>query len=379
MTDLAAIGGSDVHVCTRCLMPSTRPRIVFDENGVCNGCLNADQKPLIDWDARREEFLQLVDENRPESGYYDCIVPWSGGKDSSAIAWRIKHEYGLNPLLVTFSPMLPTEVGVHNREVLLRAGFDHLMIRPNQRVARHLGQRFFRERGNPKVAWDAGVTATPMQVAVKYGIPLIFYAEHGESEYGGRVLSEEHRKIRDLAEFLEHQVGDDPMNWVDDVADERDLAPMLYPDLEDVERVGVKALYFAYFHRWDVYQNYHLIDENIDFRTAPGGRSDGTFTNYDSLDDEFDNLYYYMQFIKFGFGRTTRDASRMIQLGHITREQGLDYVRKYDDEFPHTYFDNVLDYLDLDRDAFEEIVDLHRNSELWESTGNGWRTRFEIT
>lgn len=379
MTDLAAIGGSTVHVCTRCLMPSTRPRIVFDENGVCNGCLNADQKASIDWDARRTEFLQLVEENRPASGHYDCIVPWSGGKDSSAIAWRLKHDYGLNPLLVTFSPMLPTEVGVHNREALLRAGFDHLMIRPNQLIARHIARRFFRERGNPKVAWDAGVTATPMQVAVRYGIPLIFYAEHGESEYGGRVLSEEHRKIRDLAEFLEHQVGDDPVNWVDEVADERDLAPMLYPDPEEIERVGVKALYFAYFHRWDVYENYRLIDEKIDFHTAPSGRTDGTFTNYDSLDDEIDNLYYYMQFIKFGFGRTVRDASRMIQLGHITREQGLDYVRKYDDEFPHTYFEDVLNFLGIDREGFEEIVDLHRNSEIWELTGNGWRTRFGIT
>jgi len=378
MINLSAIGGSDVHVCHRCLMPSTRPRIVFDESGVCNGCLNADAKDDINWAARKAEFEQLVEENRPAKGHYDCIVPWSGGKDSSAIAWRLKHDYGLNPLLVTFSPMIPTEVGVHNREALLRAGFDHLLIRPNQRVARHLAQRFFRERGNPKVAWDAGVTATPMQVAVRYEIPLIFYAEHGESEYGGRVLSEVHRKMRDMAEFLEHQVGDDPMNWVDDVAEEHDLAPMLYPDMEDVERVGVKALYFGYFHRWDVYKNYELIRDAIDFRTAPGGRTDGTFTNYDSLDDKIDNLYYYMQFIKFGFGRTTRDASRMIQLGHITREQGLEYVRQYDDEFPHTDLADVLEYLDLDQAGLEELVDMHRNSEIWEMTGNGWRPKFEI-
>jgi len=148
--------------------------------------------------------------------------------------------------------------------------------------------------------------------------------------------------------------------------------------MEDVERVGVKALYFGYFHRWDVYKNYELIRDAIDFRTAPGGRTDGTFTNCDSLDDKIDNLYYYMQFIKFGFGRTTRDASRMIQLGHITREQGLEYVRQYDDEFPHTDLDDVLEYLDLDRAGLEELIDMHRNSEIWEKTANGWQTRFDI-
>ncbi|MEL0144950.1 MAG: N-acetyl sugar amidotransferase, partial [Alphaproteobacteria bacterium] len=173
MTNLSAIGGSKVHVCRRCLMPSTRPRIVFDDTGVCNGCLNADAKDDIDWAARKAEFEQLVEENRPAKGHYDCIVPWSGGKDSSAIAWRLKHDYGLNPLLVTFSPMIPTDVGVHNREALLRAGFDHLFVRPNQLVARHLARRFLSERGNPKVAWDAGINATPMQAAVHYGIPLI--------------------------------------------------------------------------------------------------------------------------------------------------------------------------------------------------------------
>jgi len=360
-------------------MPSTRPRISFNEEGTCNGCLNAKQKDAIDWDGRRKEFEQLIEENRPAASQYDCIVPWSGGKDSSAIAWRLKHDYGLNPLLVTFSPMLPTKIGVSNREALLRAGFDHLLIRPNQQVARHLAQRFFRERGNPKIAWDAGINATPMQIATRFEIPLIFYAEHGESEYGGRVLSEEHRKLRDVEEFLEHQVGDDPMNWIDDVVEERDLAPMLYPDPEDVQRIGVKALYFAYFHRWDIYDNYKLIDASIDFTTTASGRTDGTFTNYDSLDDKIDNLYYYMQFIKFGFGRATRDASRMIQLGHITREQGLSYVRQYDDEFPHTSIGSVLDYLELDREKLDKLIDMHRNHEIWEMTGNGWQTRFEIS
>ncbi len=364
-----------VRYCKTCLMPDTRPRITFDEEGICNACRTAAERTEIDWDARRQKFLDLVEPHRGK-GPYDCVVPWSGGKDSSAIAYRIKYEFGLNPLLVTFSPLIPSEIGVHNREELLKLGFDHVMVRPNQFVARKLARRFFLERGNPKVAWDAGVNAIPVQVAMRYNIPLIFYAEHGESEYGGRVLNEKSRQIRDLTEVLEHQIGDHPLNWGDDEIAERDLEPYLYPDIEDVERVGIKALYFAYFFPWNVYENYELIRSKCDFRTAPGGRSQGTFTDFDSLDDKIDDLYYHLQYIKFGFGRASRDASRQIYRGLMTREEGLDTALKYDGEFPSTYFPDVLEYLGMSETEFTETVDLHRNSELWVREGNQWKLRF---
>ncbi len=356
-------------------MPDSRPRIVFDEDGVCNACHTAAAKSDIDWSARRAEFLSLVDRYRAR-GPYDCIVPWSGGKDSSAIAHKLKFEFGLNPLLVTFSPLMPTDVGVHNREALIQAGFDHVMVRPNQKVARELARRFFIERGNPKVHWDAGVNAAPVQMAVHLNVPLVFYAEHGESEYGGKLLSEEHAKIRDIAEVLEHQIGDHPSNWVGGDISERDLAPYIYPEAEDIQRVGVKALYFGYFFPWDVVDNFNYIRKQIDFRTWPQGRVDGTFTDFDSLDDKIDNLYYYMQMIKFGFGRASRDASRQIYRGRMTREQALEIARNYDDEFPKTYFDEHLGYLNLTEPDFYALVDKHRNPEVWKFEGNHWKLRY---
>ncbi len=371
MTTAAAI-----RYCRTCLMPNSRPRIVFDAEGICNACHTAKSRANIDWGARLGEFRRLVEANRPASGPYDCLVPWSGGKDSSRIAYALKFEHGLNPLLVTFSPLIPNDIGEHNREALLRAGFDHVMVRPNQKVARHLARRFFVERGNPKVHWDAGVNSAPVQMAVRYKIPLIFYAEHGESEYGGRVLSEEHRKIRDITEVLEHQIGDHPENWIDEVVEARDLAPYAYPEPQEIAAVGAKALYFAYFFPWDVTENYEYIRSKIDFQIAKSGRSDGTYTSYDSLDDKIDNLYYYLQFVKFGFGRAARDASRQIYRGRMTRDEALEMVRKYDDEFPHTFHKETLEYLGLDQDEFTSIIDLHRNREIWEQTANGWKLRF---
>ena len=357
-------------------MPDSRPRIEFDGEGVCNACRNAEQKDDIDWDARRAEFLEVIEAYRRRGGPYDCVVPWSGGKDSSAIAHKLKFEFGLNPLLVTFSPLMPNEVGVHNREQMLRLGFDHVLVRPDQRVSRRLANRFFVDRGNPKIHWDAGVNTVPVQIAVNYDIPLIFYAEHGESEYGGRVLSEQSKKVRDFTEVIEHQVGDDPLNWADDEISEAELAPYIYPDLEQVEKVGVKALYFSYFFRWSMKENYEYIRDKFDFHTDPNGRTDGTFTDFDSLDDKIDNLYYHMQFIKFGFGRATRDASRMIQNHQMTRAEGLELARKYDAEFPATFHADHLDYLGLDEVRLTEVIDLHRNNEIWVREGNRWNLRY---
>lgn len=365
---------STIKYCKKCLTPDSRPRVVFDADGVCNACRNAEEKEKIDWADREREFISLIAplRGRNTSGEYNCIVPWSGGKDSSTIAYKLKFEYGLNPLLVTYSPMIPNEIGHHNREEMVELGFDHLFFRANQKVLRYLAKRFFIERGNPKVAWDAGINAVPIQVAVNYRIPIVFYAEHGESEYGGRVLSEEHRRTRDFTEIIENYVGDDPKNWVDDLVSYGDLNPYIYPPSAQVAAVGVKAYYFGYFFRWSMYENYLYIKDKINFKTNAKGRTDGTFTNYDSLDDKIDNLYYYMQFIKFGFGRTVRDASRLIQNGHMTREEGLDLARKYDDEFCYEHFDEVLEYLDLTKAEFTRIVDRHRNMEIWKKVGSRW-------
>ena len=378
MATLTTPRGRSIRYCKRCIMPDSRPRVVFDDAGICNACHNAVEKQDIDWTQRREAFLALIEPYRSKTGYWDCIVPWSGGKDSSTIAHRLKFEFGMNPLLVTFSPLLPNDVGNRNREALIQLGFDHVFCRPNQKVMRHLARRFFIERGNPKVAWDAGINTTPIQMAVAKGIPLVFYAEHGESEYGGRVLREESKRIRDITEVIEHQIGDDPRNWLDDEVRSGDVNPYIYPDSADVERVGVKAMYFGYFFRWSMLENYKFICSKMEFAVHPAGRTPGTFTDFDSLDDKADNLYYYMQYIKFGFGRAVRDACRMIQNGQMTRAEALDLARKYDGEFPDEFLDEMMDYLGMDRPELERTIDLHRNSEIWAKDGGRWRLRYPV-
>ena len=351
-------------------MPSTRPRINFGNSRVCNACKYKNKFKSINFKKREAELKKILRENKSKNSKYDCIVPWSGGKDSSYVAYQLKFKYGVNPLLVTFSPLIPSEIGEHNRNELIKLGFDHILVRPNQKISAYLSKRFFVERGNPKVAWDAGIISAPIKTALEKNIKLIFYAEHGENHYGGKILRRDSDKLRDLNEIYEHVIGDDPKNWVDEKVKEKDIIPYNMPKLKELQKKKIKAYYFAYFDDWNVSKNFEFIKGKINFKCDPSGRSAGTFTSYDSLDDHIDSIYYHLQLIKFGFGRCWRDASRHIQSDKITIKKALDLIEKYDDEINQYDLSKTLDFLKLSRIEFFEILENHRNHEIWRETGN---------
>src|SRR3990167_4430071 len=344
-------------------MPDTRPRVVFTD-GICNACHYHATKPGIDWAARRAEFIVLVKRHKKHP-VYDCIVPFSGCKDSAVIAYRLKYELGLHPLLVTFGQMIWTDVGRHNFNKVCDAGLDIQYWRMNQEVSKKLCRKFLVERGHPKTHYDAAVNAVPVLASNQMGIPLIVFAEHGETEYGGRVLSEDSRKFRNLTEVLENCVGDDARNWEGDGITEKDLYPYIYPETNST------AVYWSYFMGpWDIYENAVFARKRIGFNVAhperyvsdapwPWGRSDGSFEGFDSIDDSIDDLDYYMMFKKFGFGRATRMASRLIQYGHLTREKGLEYVERYDGEFPTKYLPQILQYIDMSMQELKSLIEKH--------------------
>lgn len=363
-----------ISLCSNCLTPTTRPRIEF-HSSVCNACLNSQKKQVINWDSREKELLKILEKFKSSTGEWDCIVPYSGGKDSATIAHKLKKKYGMNPLLITFSPLIPNEIGKKNVDAFIDLGFDNFYFRPNGIVSKKLGQRFFIERGNPKVAWDAGVNVIPVLMALKFNIKLIFYAEHGESEYGGKVISENSTKIRNFTEVIEHQIGDDPLNWISEEISKEELNGYIYPDLSLIEKNNIKVLYFSYFEKWSMFSNYEYIKNKFSFTTKEG-RTNGTFTNFDSLDDKIDDLYYYMQFIKFGFGRCIRDCSRLIQNNQMERKKAIELCKMYDGEYPNENLEEVLSFLDLNTESFNKIIDLHRNQEIWKKNNKGsWENK----
>ena len=357
---------SVVKFCKSCVTPNTRPKMIFNTEDICSACVNQKKSDKTDWDKRRKEFLEIVQDIKSKKNNYDCVVPFSGGKDSATIALKLKFDFNLNPLLVTYAPVLPTTTGIMNRNAVINEGFTNIVVNTSGKVVKHLSKRFFVERGNPKKHWDAGIAAAPIKTAIEKKIPCVFFAEQPESEYGGRITKNESVKKFTLTQLLENWIGDDPLNWVDENVTEHDLETFCIPKDFTLKTI---PLFFGYFFPWDVFKNYKYVSEKIKF-TVGKERTIGTFTNYDSLDDKIDDLYYYMQFIKFGFGRCNRDASRHIMKEHITREQAIKYCQKYDGEFPKKNLKEYLDYYQISLDKFYEIVNKHRNPEIWKAKGN---------
>lgn len=364
-------------------MPSTRPRISYDDEGRCNGCQTWALRERTDWDARGQEFHDVVgnavaEANRRQTPY-DCVLAWSGGKDSTAIALRLKNEFGLRVLLVTFNQLLPTAEGRRNRCALIEHGFDSILVEPNAEVSRALSRFFFESRGDPKLHWNAGVHAYPVRIARDMGIPVVFFAENGEAEYGGRLLSPDHLRSRDYSEMVSNAVGGDPLDWSVPGVNSEALTPYLYPSTPSFSGPFPEVLYFAYFFPWDGKVNLEYVNQHLEFTENRTGRNYGAFSGHNGVDDVMEDLYYYMQYIKFGFGRAWKDASRMIQRGHLTPEEARDLVKPVDGEVPTDSLAPAADYMQVSGTSLTSTIERFRARSLWSKNSGGlWECRFNI-
>ena len=361
-------------------MPSSRPRITFDKNKVCNGCKTFSSRKKTNWKQRKKEFFFLLNKFKKinKNKKYDCILAFSGGKDSSAIALKLKFKFGLNPLLVTFNQLIPTKEGTQNIKNILKLGFDHIYVEPDKRVSRSLAKDFFIKYGNPKLHWHSGVGAAPIQVALEKKIPLVFYAENGEAEYGGRVLSKKHLIYKDSDEIYKNNLsGINPKSWINKKYNQKDIEPYIYPGKKILNKSGIKSVYFAYFFPWDGEKNLEYVNKFFKFKTAKSGRNPGAFAGINGVDDGIEDLYYYMQFIKFGFGRAFKDACRMIQRKQLSKLDAIKLIRKYDGEQSKN-FPQAARYMFLNMKQLKKTIDKFRSSKYWKKTNNKWQLKYKL-
>jgi N-acetyl sugar amidotransferase len=376
-----------VRYCKKCVMPNTRPRIEFDEEGVCNACRYAEMRSKIDWNKMKRKFEAICDKYRSKDGKWDCVVPASGGKDSSLIAHKMKYDYDMHPLAVTFAPVLYTEAGAKNIEYMRKAGIDNLVLYPDRRVLSKLCRKMLVEFGDPFIPWVTGVYSFPLKVAINYKIPLVIYAEPGEAMYGGstKVSDEE---ITEKTLKITIRTGDakdwkQPENWMQlfpkGEITRKDLEPYIFPTQQELDDANIKAIYFAYYHPWGAYQNYQFVKKYIGFSEL-GKRMLGSYQNYSSIDDKIDGLYMYLMYLKFGFARCTKDACKDIREGRLSREEAIKLVKKYDGEFPYTKKElkEILDFLGMKEEELWPALEKFRNREIFEKVNGEWRLKYPI-
>jgi N-acetyl sugar amidotransferase len=361
--------------CVRCVMPHTKPDLKIDESGVCNACRSYEARREIDWAARQLELKTVIERYRsPDGSRWDCIVPVSGGKDSTYQVIRML-QLGMNPLCVTATTCHLSEIGRKNIENIKNLGVDYIEFSPNPQVRRRLNRIGLRDVGDISWPEHVGIFTIPVRAAVQFNVPLIVWGENSQNEYGGPAAAAENNVLtrRWLEEFggllglrVSDLVGTDGF-------EARHLIPYTYPDDEELQRVGVTGIFLGYYMPWDGYSN-ALLSQAFGFTTL-STTVEGSIVNYENLDNHQTGIHDYFKFLKFGFGRATDIACLHIRRGRITRQDGIQLVRTHDGKFPWTYLGkplkDILQPLDMTVEEFTAVCDRFTNRKLFVTDARG--------
>tara|TARA_B100001057_G_scaffold487676_1_gene570768 strand:- start:96 stop:1241 length:1146 start_codon:yes stop_codon:yes gene_type:complete len=360
--------------CKRCVATNSRPEQVLNEKGICNACLSFEQKKLIDWKERENLFISEIKEaNRnKKNDNWDCIIPSSGGKDSTAQAFIAK-KFGLNPLIVTATTCDLSEIGRKNIENLKKI-FDTIEISPQKEVRKKLNKICLETIGD--IGWPEHVSifTQPIQIAAKFDIKLILYGEQPQFEYGGPIRPDSNIMNRDWMEefggFLGFRVSDLINHYG---FKKEELLPYIYPDENFIKEKKIKALFMGYYFNWNNYENF-ILSKSEGFISLKKPIEGGN-VSYEKIDNYQHGIHDYFKFLKYGFSRSTDQAAWMIRQNIISREEGINLVRKNDGMYPASYLgkklDKIIGEIGVSIDEFNEICDKFTNKEIFKCNQAG--------
>lgn len=363
--------------CSRCLMPETRPRITFDNNQICNACTWSDEKKNIDWDMRWQALVELCDFHKKRNkGRFDCIIPVSGGKDSSYVSYMMREKLGMNPLCITIRPAMADDIGKINLNNFIEHGFNHIHITPDRVISKEIDKQSLITHGRPMQAWMISVQAAIFRCAVLFDIPLVMWGEDGETEYGGssKLKDQISYDIQDSVKL--YLSGVNPANFLKGIYPEEKIFWWTYPKESELLKLKPVMAHWSFFENWDPYSHYLLAKDKLGLQEKKE-RCNSTYNNFGQTDTNLYDLYTYFMYIKFGFGRTTQDVGIDIRRGAMRREQGLMLVKMYDGELPEQHIDNYLRYFDMTKEEFDSVIDEHVNKDLFIKINNKWHPLFE--
>jgi N-acetyl sugar amidotransferase len=356
-------------------MPDTKPDLQLDEEGICNACRSYEKRKEVDWEARREELKDVLAKYRSKDGSnWDCIIPVSGGKDSTYQVIRML-QLGMNPLCVTATTCDLSDIGRKNIENIKAMGVDYIEFTTNPIVRRKLNRIGLTQVGDISWPEHCGIFTIPVRAAVQFGVPLIVWGENSQNEYGGPGAAAENNVLnrRWLEEFgglLGFRVTD--IVGMEGI-EEKNLIPYTYPTDDELQRVGVTGIFMGYYLPWDGYSN-ALIAQAHGFATLQT-TVEGSVVNYENLDNHQTGIHDYFKFLKFGFGRATDITCLHVRRGRITRQDAIGMVNRHDGKFPWTYLGKplaeIIEPIGINVDEFIKICDRFTNKQLFKTDHKG--------
>lgn len=361
-----------MRYCQRCILPDTRPGIEIGPNGICCACeAHATIKRMIDWDRRQQAFEEVAGNARKSSRGYDCLIPVSGGKDST---WQVVKclEYGLNPLAVTWKTPARTTIGERNLRNLIHLGVDHIDYQVSPKVERKFMLRALERFGTSAIPMHMALFNIPLKIAIRFDIPLVVWGENSAFEYSG--TGEESRGFRLDGQWLKKYGvthGTTARDWVSADLSEKELTPYFGPTNQELEARGVLAVFLGYYFPWDPATSLAVARAH-GFEVRREGAKTG-FYDYADIDDDFISLHHYLKWYKFGMTRTFDNLSLEIRNGRLSREQAVEVLRRRGDETPHKDIDKFCTFVGISRPRFFEVIEKFRNRDIWIRRDGKWQ------
>ena len=338
-------------------MPETQESITFDEAGVCSTCRQIEVKHQIDWLERDKKFRQLLDKYRGQ-GQYDCIVPFSGGKDSTFTLYSLVKNYGLKPLVVRFHHhLLRPQVLANAERTIKRLGVDFLELRANWQLIKKLMRVSLERKGDILWYQHTGIFSFPMHMALRFQIPLIIWGEPS-AEYDSYSSYEEEEQMDERTFNTYVNLGitaEDMLGFLNDPGiDTRDLWPYSYPKLHDLQALKYRSTFLGNFIPWDVKKQTAIIQKELDWQ---GDMVEGVPPeyNYEKIEDMMQGVQDYLKYIKRGYGRMSHLASIDIRNGRMTRERAMELIGEWEGRRPAS-LDVLLKWLNMPEDEFYAIT-----------------------
>ena len=362
---------------------SKKKTLFIDKNRISDAWKYSRRKKNIDYKKREKELLRLLEKHRTNNRNYDCIVPGSGGKDSCYATHVLKYKYGMNPLTITWPPILYTKYGKENfNNWLSSCKVDNVTASRDELTMKILTKLSIENLMHPFQTFILGQKIFAAKVALKYKIPLVFFGEN-EAEHGNPI-ADNNSSLRNKSYFTSENMDKLFLGGVkiDKLVTDyhlkmKNLNVFLPPSYKDINKQKIEVHYLGYYLKWVPQETFYYSVENCGFRPRPF-RTQGTYSKYNSIDDKIDDLHYYTTFIKFGIGRATYDVSQELRNDHLNLDEGKRLIKKYDGEFPDIYFNEIMEYLNIKPKNFFKNLDKFRSPHLWKKIKGDWKLRHNV-
>lgn len=346
--------------CTKCLLPETHESISFDEQGVCSICRQVEFKDdQIDWNKRKQDLTELIESHRGKYDY-DCIVPFSGGKDSVWTLYYLMKEYKIKPLVVRFDHgFLRPNLNENTINVLRNLGADFISFTPNWKVVQKLMLQSFLEKGDFCWHCHTGIFSYPMQIAIKFKVPLIFWGEPS-AEYTSYYSYDQPEEVDEKRFNRFVNLGITALDMAVRLGgdlDERDFKPYTYPSLKDLRALNYRSVCLGSYIPWDVKKQSKIIMDELGWK---GDRVENVPEqyNYEKIECHMQGVRDYIKYIKRGYTRPTALATIDIRHNRLTREEGMKMINDFEGKKPAS-LEIFLEMVGLTEAEFFEIAQSH--------------------